>query len=231
MKEKVEDKIDERAVYDRLWKCRDFEIDHVWQRAVFLSAFLLACYAGYGGMILGLATADHVRTPLVMANLAGFCIAMVALLLSLVWIMMAKGSKAWYEHYEAAIEAFEMNHPSAFETSCTARVQNADKTISGFKRPKTSSWLWNTSGGAFSVAKINIVIGHISAVIWACVILMHVVIASKGFGTWGEIVRYAGQFDMARVMVGVMVFSLLLFWLYSLTSIKSSFLKDCEGKS
>ena len=41
-KEKVEDKIDERAVYDRLWKCRDFEIDHVWQRAVFLSAFLLA---------------------------------------------------------------------------------------------------------------------------------------------------------------------------------------------
>lgn len=225
------EKIDERAVYAGLWKCRDFEIDHVWQRAVFLSAFLLACYAGYGGMILGLATAEHVRVPLAIVNLVGFCIAMIALLLSLVWIMMAKGSKAWYEHYEEAIDAFEKNHRGAFGGSCVARVKNADETISGFKRPKTSSWLWNTSGGAFSVAKINIVIGHISAVIWFGVILMHILIASKGFKTWGEIVRYVGRFDSARVMMGVMVFSLLLFWLYSLASIKSSFLKDCERKS
>ena len=225
------DKIDERAVYAGLWKCRDFEIDHVWQRAVFLSAFLLACYAGYGGMILGLATADKVKVSLTVINLAGFCIALVALLLSLVWIMMAKGSKAWYEHYEAAITAFELNHTSAFEESCTARVQNADSTISDFKRPKTSSWLWNTSGGAYSVAKINIVIGHVSTVIWLVVILLHIVIASYGFKSWREVEQCLGCLDIRRVMIGVLVFSLLAFWLYSLSSIKSSFLKDCKGGS
>ena len=58
-----------------------------------------------------------------------------------------------------------------------------------------------------------------------------VLIAYKEFKTWSEIVRYVGHFDIARVMIGVTMFSLLGFWLYSLTSIKSSFLKECERKS
>ena len=225
----MKEKIDERAIYAGLWKCRDFEIDHVWQRAVFLSAFLLACYAGYGGMILGLVTADHIRVSMRVMNLLGFGIAVIGLLLSLVWIMMAKGSKAWYEHYEAAIGAFEKNHYDAFEFKHGARVQSADATIKGFIKPATSSWLWNTQGGAFSVAKINIVIGHISTLVWLVIAVVHIAFALR-FKTWAEFENRIMQCDLPRCMICGLIMTLLLFWLYSLVEIKSSFLTDCKKK-
>ena len=220
------EKIDSRAVYAGLWQCRDFEIDHVWQRAVFLSAFLLACYAGYGSIILGLTTADKVRVTFPLVNAICFFVGFIGLLLSLIWIMMAKGSKAWYEHYEAALMACELNSHGAFERSCHERVQQADKAIRGFKVPQTSSWLWNTKGGAFSVAKINIVIGHVSTVIWLFIVGIHIIAAKNNFKSFGEAKEWALQYCSAWHLVTVCGFGLLLFWLYWLVAIKSSFLKD-----
>lgn len=219
-------KIDAKGIYGGLWKCRDFEIDHVWQRAVFLSAFLLACYAGYGSVIVGFATADKVNVSFRLINAICFFISFIGLLLSLVWIMMAKGSKAWYEHYESAIEAFESNCTGAFDPSCRQRVLLAEKTVPGFEIPSTSSWLWNTKGGAYSVAKINIVIGHLSTLVWLSVIGVHVAVASCGFESFREVEKWIAQYCAARYLMLVFVFGMLLFWIYSRVEIKSSYLKD-----
>ena len=222
----MNDKIGDIEIYKALWKCRDFEIDHVWQRAVFLSAFLLACYAGYGGLIMELATADKVSIPFSVANVIAFAIACVGLILSLVWIMMAKGSKAWYEHYEHAIKAFEKHQPIAFKCDALfCRVMEIHKEF-GFERPPTSSWLWNTQGGAYSVAKINIVIGHISTVIWGCLIVTHLIIANKGFKTASEAMNFIVSKCNAERMTFTFVIMLLAFWLYAHISIRSTFLKD-----
>jgi len=217
--------ISEREIYKGLWQCRDFEIDHVWQRAVFLSAFLLACYAGYGSAIIAFCTANDVRIPFQLANVMLFAIAYIGLILSLVWIMMAKGSKAWYEHYEAAIKAFENNHINAFENNCHARVQTADETLVGFEVPSTSSWLWNTQGGAYSVAKINIVIGHVSALIWCALLVLHCCLMRSRITSWRGVVSLLEAITVERI-VFVSGIGLLLFWVYTRKQIKSTFLKE-----
>lgn len=222
----MSDKIGNLEIYKTLWKCRDFEIDHVWQRAVFLSAFLLACYAGYGGLIMGLATAETVSISFPVANLIAFCVACVGLVLSLVWIMMAKGSKAWYEHYERAIKAFEKFQDTSFERDALfCRTMGIHKEF-GFETPPTSSWLWNTKGGAYSVAKINIVIGHISTVIWGILIVIHLIIANKGIKKASEVMDFIVSECNAERMTFMLVIMLLAFWLYSHISIRSTFLKD-----
>lgn len=37
-----------RDLYEQYWRCRDFEIKNLWQRSVFLGAFLILCFTGYG---------------------------------------------------------------------------------------------------------------------------------------------------------------------------------------
>lgn len=224
----MSNKIGNIDIYKTLWKCRDFEIDHVWQRAVFLSAFLLACYAGYGGLILGLATNDNVRISFPAANLIAFALACVGLILSLVWIMMAKGSKAWYEHYEHAIEAFEKRNRHAFEYDVWPRGVMDIHAMRDFETPSTSSWLWNTKGGSYSVAKINIVIGHISTVIWGILIATHLMIVEKGFKSSLEAMDFFVSECNASTLIFLFVIMLLLFWLYANKSIRSTFLKDSK---
>ena len=212
------------TVYETLWKCRDFEIDHVWQRAVFLSAFLLACYAGYGSVVIGFATAETVKIPLQMINVILLGISMGGLILSLVWIMMAKGSKAWYEHYEAAISVFE-HCAKTFEDDSFEGVLDAHKMI-GFEIPSTSSWLWNTKGGAYSVAKINIVLGHLSTLIWLALVVAHLVASGHRCQTRSEVFDVFEWICDVRVLTFGTMMCLLVFWLYTICSIKSSFLKE-----
>ena len=177
---------------------------------------------------MGLATAEKVSISFPVANLIAFCVACVGLVLSLVWIMMAKGSKAWYEHYEKAIEAFELYNRCALKMDAPAKGIIDIHKETGFEKPETSSWLWNTKGGAYSVAKINIVIGHISAVIWIGLIVIHLVINQKGVKTSSEMMKFIEAKCDVSTMIFSFVIMLLLFWLYSNHSIRSSFLKDAK---
>ena len=45
----AEEKISIKEIHEKLWRCRDFELSHLWQRSIFLSAFLILCFTGYGG--------------------------------------------------------------------------------------------------------------------------------------------------------------------------------------
>lgn len=49
-------KIQPKDIYESLWRCRDFELSHLWQRSVFLTAFLLLAYTGYGVLMLQIMT-------------------------------------------------------------------------------------------------------------------------------------------------------------------------------
>ena len=42
------DKLVLRDLYEQYWRCRDFEIKNLWQRSIFLGAFLILCFTGYG---------------------------------------------------------------------------------------------------------------------------------------------------------------------------------------
>lgn len=176
MKLQVEDitkkkyeKIEPKDIYESLWRCRDFELSHLWQRSVFLTAFLLLVYTGYGAVILNVFTNSNMNGGNVRILLSvGLAILLIGMLFSQLWIMMAKGSKAWYEVYEHAI--FEIEHNSTYASEIVTSKMQEDRVIHGevisFEKPDNS--LFTMKAGAFSPSKINIMIGQISF----CVLLL-----------------------------------------------------------
>ena len=115
------------------WNKRDFELSHLWQRSIFITTFIILVYTGYGAIWLNVLKSDinliqivnttkensdnEILTNLnkdyqynsnkdglfMITNLISIFIAILGYTLSLLYIMMGKGSKFWYECYEALI--------------------------------------------------------------------------------------------------------------------------------
>ncbi len=108
-----DNKITPLHIYESLWRCRDFEISHLWQRSIFLTAFLVLAYTGYGFVLMKIC--DQIETQQTSQiglgfrylNIIGFILALIGIRLSILWIMMGKGSKAWYERYEQTLYNIE----------------------------------------------------------------------------------------------------------------------------
>ena len=159
-------------MYDRLCHCRDMEIELVWKRAVFLTAFIIAAFASYGGM-LTVAIRKGFSKPLFYGvTMCGIGISCVGIALSLMWIMMSKGSKAWYEHYEKAISAFAAEY---FLPPFDKLAAHDWLSIPNIKHERMSNGILKTHGGAYSVSRVSVMIGQLALSIWCAVSLAHVV--------------------------------------------------------
>lgn len=180
--------------YRTYWHCRDFELTHLWQRSVFLTAFLVICFSAYGflaqDMLGSLKLPDRSGSNTALSenywtivHCAAIFIASIGFILSALWIMMAKGSKAWYEIYEAAIAAYEKNE------CYVDSIDPAAKDIGGFQYHQLKNysnelkgvddrWL-NGAGGCYSPSKINWAIGVLMLGIWALVMLFHLVFLAR----------------------------------------------------
>ena len=42
-----EKKVSKHDLYEKLWASRDFEINHLWQRSIFLATFIVALFTLY----------------------------------------------------------------------------------------------------------------------------------------------------------------------------------------
>jgi hypothetical protein len=221
-------KMSYRDVYNNLWSCRNFEIEHIWHRAIFLSAFLLATYAGYGGLLVNVATAEKHWLSCQVLNGIAFFLSLVGLLFSVLWIMMAKGSKAWYEHYENAIEAYieYMKRMNAFDGNAGEITESNVHHLPYFDTPKTDCCILTTEGGTYSVSKINIAIGHFSLLIWAILLLVHFVIAIALWSPCGSFVALLTLMTNPVAMGLELAICIVLFCMYAKRSIRSSFLTN-----
>lgn len=187
-------KLSVRDVYFRLCTCLDREIELVWKRAVFLTAFLIAAFAGYGGLIATYIGINEPRPGTFAAiSIAAIGIAVVGMALSVIWIMMAKGSKAWQEHYEKVIECFAKMKPKTEAGTATKTKDdqhdsylgifasgNYLATIEGIslanvhlEKKKISSCCLDCFGGPFSVSKIVIVLGRLFFTVWMGILFVH----------------------------------------------------------
>ena len=167
------EKISIKEIHETLWRCRDFELSHLWQRSIFLSAFLILCFTGYGSLLMLMFEKPNL---IEYANLLAYAIGILGLVFSCLWIMMGKGSKAWYERYENAISAFECQ--SKYITSAVNHIGGfLNKNIRGYEKPTINKCLLSGVGGAYSPSRINIAIGQITLFIWATIILLHAAIA------------------------------------------------------
>jgi hypothetical protein len=219
-----------KDAYEELWRCRDFELTHLWQRSIFLGAFLLASFAGYGQLIAQ--WSGQARGFSALDNVMGFVVAITGLVLALMWVMLAKGSKAWYERYENAIYHFVKIANISQKTKKELYDEGVEKIIgfaygdNGFEAysASVSSWLWNTKGGSYSPSKINIAIGHLAVVVWLTAISFHIAVARWGVKKVAALA--VSHCDLALAMMSLLVFGLLLFWLYAKAFLKSGILEE-----
>lgn len=167
-------------IYDGIWKRLDFELSHLWQRSIFLTAFLLACFTGYGGLVVTVVSAEHLKIPYGLANGVAFGICIIGVVLSVLWILMAKGSKAWYEQYESAMNSFceKFSGDSDFCARKASQYVGFDINSTGdrYTCARTATIL-DCNGGSYSVSKVNIAIGHVSLCVWSLLLIAHFAIS------------------------------------------------------
>lgn len=163
-----------KDIYKSLWKCRDFELSHLWQRSIFLTTFLVICYTGYGYVITKICDniPDGNVVSLLVLNIISLVISIMGIILSLFWIMMGKGSKAWYEKYEKALYNIERDRRYCH----TVVVQNMDNEAlmhGSLPYVDIKKSFFSTASGPFSVSRINIAIGQVSLILWHIIFGLH----------------------------------------------------------
>lgn len=154
------------AVYERLQKNRELEIKNLWQRSIFLATFLVLCYTAYGALIGNMLNQCLNAEKISQYNIAVILTSFAGIIISVLWICMAKGSKAWQEVYEEAIKTYE----SEYFINIPDKYHSDNLKGDPGKRDRC---LLSTKGGPFSPSKINIVIGQISFLIWICIAIVH----------------------------------------------------------
>ena len=219
-------KVSPRDIYMRLCACRDFEIKLQWERAVFLTAFLIACYAGYGSFLLSVHQHGYGSLSSLLVKCIPVVITFVGVVLSLLWIFMAKGSKAWYEHYEQAIAAFARTHASKDVPEYMMAHRLYD--MPGIERSAMSNCIFSFKGGAYSVSKIVIAIGLCSLAIWSMLFVLHCCVTILGpISKWG--VLDVGHWVKVIALLSLIVVALLLTYFRLAKKIGSDYLGLVES--
>lgn len=180
------------------WNKRDFELSHLWQRSIFITTFIVLVYTGYGAIWLNVLKSDTNSNQIInttkensaneilsntnkdykynsdnsisfmTANCISIFIAILGYILSLLYIMMGKGSKFWYECYEGLINNIEYE-----KSKNEFYIQSAGEYI---EENKVNNSLLKRTAGRYSVSKINIILGQISALVWIFILLIHIIL-------------------------------------------------------
>ena len=49
--DKDSDRVSRKDLHEKLWESRSFEINHLWQRSIFLATFIVALFTLYFGVL------------------------------------------------------------------------------------------------------------------------------------------------------------------------------------
>ena len=212
-------KIEPELVYKELWKGREFELTHLWQRSVYVVTFMIAVATAYGTVLLKIVFPD---TDISDSQQINFCsgtelqqkiligLTCLGSVFSMLYTMMAKGSKYWYERYEAGIQHFTTGDYAKeikrYDSSipCHGNLPKGEKD-------KLSDNPLSPLAGRYSVSKVNISIGIVSLFIWGLLTIIHTTIYTKT-------VMKASD-DYQSLTIGIMfcaVFNVILFFLLRL---------------
>ena len=213
-----------KSVYSCLWKCRDLEISMLWTRLTLLGAFMGLTYAGYGALILkGL---DGVRNWEVF-NLVAIGASAFGFLFSILWTTTAKGSKAWFERYEAMLSYFQETYK---DLGLFEKVANEELILSYLDYNKrcirkrlqpVDSNLFSQNAGAYSVSKIPIVMGQVSMVAWCVIGLAHFVACVAGRSCVRIFVQGNNPHVLALLLiVAVAIVSVVICWCVESSALK-----------
>lgn len=168
---KKDDQVSLKEIRETFYRLRDFEISNLWQRSIFLSALLVLFFSGYGFLVSKLFEKES-KDFLIIHEVC-CAVALLAIIFSIIWIMMAKGSKSWYEVYERRIRQIEkeknLNIPKDYRMGADCTPWSLDSN------------LFTTKSGRYSVSRLNILIGIILMITWTMILIVHYIGAICSF--------------------------------------------------
>lgn len=233
--EETVEKVTIRDVWENLWHCRDFELEHFWHRSAFLSGMLLAGFTAYGCLVGSSSSLTDCCSLWKFVLCEAVCL--LSAVFSVLWILMAKASKYWYEKYESAILTLMgwSENEKFFDDSAYALDKGKKHCIAGFgyamipryenkwnADQKSDDSIWSTKRGAFSPSKITIFIGQLSLVVWLLLGVGHLVVFTLvllGYrGIWSKPVYI--------VLIVLLLWILVVIWMKMAPWKKISFILD-----
>ena len=163
------------SIYKGLWKCRDLEIQMLWTRLTLLGAIMALTYTGYGVLLMKMLETSTLNWNV--SNLLAIMCCVCGMVFSCLWLTTAKGSKRWFEKYEAAIAYFQEANRDTFEPfkngdRCASYLDFGKPEITSRQQPSDDSLL-SSCAGRFSVSKIPIVFGQLSMIGWTLISFIH----------------------------------------------------------
>ncbi|MEB3075837.1 hypothetical protein [Capnocytophaga gingivalis] len=168
---KKDDQVSLKEIRETFYRLRDFEISNLWQRSIFLSALLVLFFSGYGFLVSKLFEKES-KDFLIIHEVC-CAVALLAIIFSIIWVMMAKGSKSWYEVYERRISEIEeeenLNIPEDYRMGADCTPWSLDSN------------LFTTKSGRYSVSRLNILIGIILMITWTMILIVHYIGAICSF--------------------------------------------------
>lgn len=170
----MKDELTERELYQELWQGRDFEINHLWQRSIFLGAFMVAIAAGYGGLALKLLFPEYEEGASVgstfFQQLAGAGLSYLGMVFSILWVLMAKGSKFLQERYEASISWMVYNSDIAKHLPEQAPYHGNLKPLA---EDRCSDNIFSPCPAHYSVSAVNWGVGLVGILCWSVLCMVH----------------------------------------------------------
>ncbi len=194
------------SIYKGYWKCRDLEIQMLWTRLALLGTFMALTYTGYGVLVIKtLGEIKHWGA----FNLLGVAAGCFGILFSVLWITTAKGSKGWFERYEAMIKRFQEEHGKDLtgpngDVSILSYLGYSGSKLEPYLGPIDSS-LFTQCAGRYSVSKIPIMMGQVSLFGWGFVIVGHTWCLVVGKGPVRLVVEHFGLKIIPVAILGLLL--------------------------
>ena len=167
-------------IYKILYMAYADEIRNLWQRSIFLATFMTLAWGGYGALQLKVVekiiethtqsqNAEQTLNLVYVFSSLGLCL--IIIVLSLLWIAMAKASKFVQEAHEAHI----LKHNELDCLFCDLdKYQNGDYDTKTLKQTSKNSF-WNPlKSYRYSPSKINIALGWVSCLLASILSIVHI---------------------------------------------------------
>ena len=177
-----DDKITPKDIHNLVWKCRNFEIDNLWKRSTLLATFLVLFWTGLGYTFYKYIDLrmDNEKVFRLASSIGNFFLIGIQIycvlgsFISMLWIAMTKGSKAWVEYFESQINTMcgeDDFREMIFSKEVEKGLKKDHFPYHGYT-PDCICAEWKNSiissdGGAFSPSRINIVIGIVSFLLFS----------------------------------------------------------------
>lgn len=212
--------------YEIIYTAYADEIRNLWQRSIFLGAFMALAWGGYGALLLKFITKGNGDFNMEMYNYASLGLCFVLIVLSLLWIAMAKGSKFVQEAHEKHIE----RHTKKYGCSLFCGLHKYERMLKS-KLCKDLLFCGTLKPYRYSPSKINIALGWFSLAVSFVLINFHLnALDDKTKKSLGFAESISDKVSFGWYIFGVSLFAtIIIAWIISF-SVKSSQSKSLPCK-